>query len=151
MGAFGYADDIILLAPSKSSLTCMLQIAQKYATTHDILFNAAKSKYLTFGKTNDCQDQHIIMDNIQIKCTSREIHLGNDLDSQNSDKYINNAISNLFVTFNSIMYNCHSARADLKYFLFKTYCQVLCCLAKVLQTSSWITLQNSLQFGSSDM
>ena len=26
-----------------------------------------------------------------------------------------------------------------------------CCLAKVLQTSSWITSQNSLQFGSSDM
>ena len=122
MGAFGYADDIILLAPSKSSLTNMLQIAKKYANTHDILFNAAKSKYLTFGKTNDCQDQHIIMDDIQIKCRSWEIHLGNDLDSQNSDKYINNAISNLFVTFNSIIYNFHSARADLKYFLFKTYC-----------------------------
>ena len=122
MGAFRYADDIILLAPSKSSLTSMLQIAKKYANTHDILFNAAKSKYLMFGKTNDCQDQHIIMDNIQIKCTSWEIHLGHDLDSQNSDKYISNAISNLFVSFNSIMYNFHSARADLKYFLFKTYC-----------------------------
>ena len=73
MGAFGYADDVILLAPCKSSLTCMLQIAQKYANTHDILFNAAKSKYITFRKTNDCQDQHIIMDNIQIKCTSWEI------------------------------------------------------------------------------
>ena len=70
MGSFGYTDDIILLVPSKSSLTSMLPIAKKYANTHDILFNAAKSKYLTFGKTNECQDQHTTMDNIQIKCTS---------------------------------------------------------------------------------
>ena len=121
MGAFGYADDIILLAPSKHSLTSMLKMAQKYATACDILFNPDKCKYLVFGKTNDSED-YITMDGNQIKRSSCEIHLGNDLDSTYSEKYIDNAIKYLFHSFNSVMYHFCYTKADLKYFLFKTYC-----------------------------
>ena len=46
-GAFGYADDIILLAPSKSALNRMLDIANDYAVSHDIIFNASKCKYFS--------------------------------------------------------------------------------------------------------
>ena len=34
-------------------------MAQKYVTTHDILFNPEKCKYIVFGKANDSED-HIM-------------------------------------------------------------------------------------------
>ena len=45
-GAFGYADDIALLAPSLQCLKQMISICQKYASLHSITFNPNKSKLL---------------------------------------------------------------------------------------------------------
>ena len=44
-GAFGYADDIALLAPSLQCLNGMVSICEKYAGSHSITFNPNKSKY----------------------------------------------------------------------------------------------------------
>ena len=45
-GAFGYADDIALLAPSLQCLKQMISICEKYASSHSITFNPNKSKLL---------------------------------------------------------------------------------------------------------
>ena len=45
-GAFGYADDIALLASSLQCLKQMISICQKYASSHSITFNPSKSKLL---------------------------------------------------------------------------------------------------------
>ena len=47
-GAFGYADDIILMASSECALKKMLDIANDYAAIHSIKFNGSKCKYLVF-------------------------------------------------------------------------------------------------------
>ena len=39
-----YADDIMLLAPSRASLAVMLEQCESFSKTHDILFNASKTK-----------------------------------------------------------------------------------------------------------
>ena len=49
VGAFGYADNIILLCPSLQGMREMLKICEEYAATHSILFNGKKSKYFVFG------------------------------------------------------------------------------------------------------
>ena len=51
-GALGYADDTILLAPSKGALNSILNIANKFAETHHIIFNAIKCKYVIMGKSS---------------------------------------------------------------------------------------------------
>ena len=47
-GAYGYADDLLLLCPSRDGLQKMLKIAEDYANEHKIAFstdsNAEKSK-----------------------------------------------------------------------------------------------------------
>ena len=45
-GVFIYADDITLLAPSRASLALMLEQCESFSRTHDILFNASKTKYM---------------------------------------------------------------------------------------------------------
>ena len=48
MGALGYADDIILLAPSPSALRCLLKECEAFAQDMDIVFNAAKTQLICF-------------------------------------------------------------------------------------------------------
>ena len=48
LGAFGYADDVLLLAPSRQALQIMLTICEEFSTSHSMLFstdpNPVKSK-----------------------------------------------------------------------------------------------------------
>ena len=50
VGAFGYADDLILLSPSVQDMEKMIKICEEYADEHNILFNGKKSMYLVFGE-----------------------------------------------------------------------------------------------------
>jgi hypothetical protein len=42
VGAFAYADNLVLLAPSASAMRSMLNICDDYATQYDVVFNAKK-------------------------------------------------------------------------------------------------------------
>ena len=48
-GAFGYGDDIALLALSLQCLKQMISICEKYAGSHSITFNPNKSKLLCYN------------------------------------------------------------------------------------------------------
>ena len=48
-GPFGYADDIVLLAPTVFSLNKLYSICKQYGHSHNIDFNPQKSKLLIFG------------------------------------------------------------------------------------------------------
>ena len=102
----------------------MLDIAKDYAEIHDIVFNANKCKYLVFGN-NVSQSHSIKFNNVIISASSWEKHLGNHLDTINSDIHIKQATNLLYFRFNSIMHKFCSATSDLKYFLFKSYCMAL--------------------------
>ena len=45
-GAFVYADDIALLAPSLQCLKQIISICERYASSHSITFNSNKSKII---------------------------------------------------------------------------------------------------------
>ena len=48
-GAFGYADDIALVAPSLSSLNQMIKFCEHFAESRSITFNLSKTKFLCFN------------------------------------------------------------------------------------------------------
>ena len=48
VGAFGYADDIKLLAPSVAALKSMISICENYARRFNILFNGKKSELIIY-------------------------------------------------------------------------------------------------------
>ena len=52
-GAFGYADDIVLLAPSTDALKIMISICEAYAFDFSILFNPRKFKLMCFNVNVD--------------------------------------------------------------------------------------------------
>ena len=49
VGAFIYADDVTLLAPTSMALKAMLSTCTDFAASHNLLFNASKTKCMYFN------------------------------------------------------------------------------------------------------
>ena len=49
VGAFIYADDVTLLAPTSMPLKAMLSTCTNFAASHNLLFNASKTKCMYFN------------------------------------------------------------------------------------------------------
>ena len=49
VGAFSYADDVTLLAPTNMALKAMLNACTGFAVSHNLLFNASKTKCMYFN------------------------------------------------------------------------------------------------------
>jgi hypothetical protein len=75
MGAFAYADDATLLAPSKSALKYMLREVNQFSNEYNVLFNPGKSKLLVF-KNEDQGECSISFNGIVVHSTPCEKHLG---------------------------------------------------------------------------
>ena len=52
-GAFGYADNVVLLAPSLDALRKMVSICETYAIEYHLLFNLSKSKLMYFNISHE--------------------------------------------------------------------------------------------------
>ena len=52
-GAFVYADDVILLAPTLFSLRIMFDVCRQFSDDYDVKFKSSKSKLLFFGRSVD--------------------------------------------------------------------------------------------------
>ena len=68
-GAFGYADDGALVAPSLYSLKCMIAICEEFAKKHQIIFNPTKSKFVMFQCKQCCHTAYKIEWSTGICCS----------------------------------------------------------------------------------
>ena len=50
-GAFGYADDVVLLAPSPAALRLMLRCCEEFASKCSLRFNPTKTQLIRFSRT----------------------------------------------------------------------------------------------------
>ena len=48
VGALAYADDIVLLAPTRCAMRKLLAICESYAFDYDVIFDASKYKFIVF-------------------------------------------------------------------------------------------------------
>ena len=53
VGALGYADDIVLLAPTRYSLSRLLKECELFCEEYLVTFNANKSNYIVFPHVGD--------------------------------------------------------------------------------------------------
>ena len=74
-GAFGYADDTVLLAPSFYALRHMTDIYEDYAQEFHIFFNSLKSILMYYNVFYD--GLHVKLCNQDVHIVSKEIQLGN--------------------------------------------------------------------------
>ena len=97
VGAVCYADDIILLVPCASALRVLLDICDTFASSHGLVFNAAKTQLICFRQryTNTFPPE-IIFNGLTLRFVEEVSHLGHILAYNLDDKQdINRAIKEL--------------------------------------------------------
>ena len=125
MGVFGYADDLSLLCPTLSGIEYMLQICEEYADEHRILFNAKKSKLLTFKSSchSTITENMLHMKNgVPIETVNECKHLGSTVHTDISNKSIGNAINDIFMRTNNLMSDFSHCNSSTLSILHNTYC-----------------------------
>ena len=83
VGAIAYADDIIILAPTKFSLKTLLRIASDYAKILHIQFNPDKCQLLFFTPN---EKECVFFEGTLIKEQMNATHLGNLIGQGCADK-----------------------------------------------------------------
>ena len=122
VGAFGYADDLILLCPSVSGMNEMIKICEEYAHIHSILFNGKKSKYLIFG--NFRYDVTIKVNNETVPRCESAIHLGHLLHTIDTNNAMTeDAIKGFHRSSHGFLARFGSCNTTTKNKLFHQYCQ----------------------------
>ena len=88
LGAFGYADDVTLLAPTREGLQIMLSICENFAKSHSMLFSTdpnpskSKTKCLFFSRSRAADMvANVKLNGNNLPWVSTAKHLGNHLSS----------------------------------------------------------------------
>ena len=89
VGAFGYADDVTLLAPTRQGLQIMLNICENFASSHSMSFSTdtdpakSKTKCLFFSRDKlDSQVRQVELNGNLLPWVSSAKHLGNYLSNK---------------------------------------------------------------------
>ena len=123
MGAFGYADDIILLAPCKKSLCVLLDICKQISLEFQVNFNSSKSKLIVF-QMPDC-DTSVLLNNQMISSVSSAQHLGHIIGNQVSQECIKSIDNDFTKGVNVLSAVFKFIFSETKNFLFKVFCMSL--------------------------
>ncbi len=100
-GAFGYADDIVLLAPSLSALQFMITMCESYAQDYHIMFNPKKSKLMCFNvKHTDIQIQ---LCGQTINIVDNETYLGNYIGANIWDRAMTRSVGSFTQKSNHVI------------------------------------------------
>ena len=124
VGAVCYADDIVLLAPCASALRVMLNICDTFASSHGLVFNAAKTQLICFRQryTHTFLPE-LIFNGSKLKFVEEVTHLGHILANNLDDKRdIIRAVKDLNRKANSVLCKFSSLDPFVKCFLIKSYC-----------------------------
>ena len=88
LGAFGYADDVTLLAPSRQGLQAMLKICEDFAAFHSMQFSTdpvpskSKTKCMFFSRKRSSGDiENVLLNGDKLPWVNTAKHLGNHLSS----------------------------------------------------------------------
>ena len=79
MGSFGYADDIVLLAPKLYSLKQMMTLCDDVGKEYHVTFNPDKYQFIHIPSDNDSKIEGISHNGCYIKTVNKATHLGHDI------------------------------------------------------------------------
>ena len=120
VGSIGYADDLLLLTPTVSSLKAMIRICEQYAIDYDIKFNGSKSQLMVFGKHKaDCVF-HVFGEKVAI--VNEMKYLGYHIVSDCTKSMVKPVVNDFSCKFNTFIAYFDEIKSEVKNNLFKQYC-----------------------------
>ena len=102
-GAIMFADDLVLIAPTRSAMQLLIDISARYCDEHCLSFNAKKTKAMVFGKSFE-NISPIILNNESIQFVDEWEYLGCSIVSGKELKFSTKKILSSFrCSANSIL------------------------------------------------
>ena len=118
-GAFGYADDVSLVAPSLHALSKMCDICLQYAHDYDLQFNPAKCQLVKYGKKDNIP---FYFNGTLVDYSQKAVHLGNIIGPDAHIDMVRNMCQDLIWRTNSVIDNFSFCEPSTLCQLFKSYC-----------------------------
>ena len=113
-GAFGYADDIVLVAHSLYCLKKMISICKTFANKYSTSINLSKSKLLCF-KVDSSNDAPVFINGKRVEVVQSDVHLGNYISTNITDRNIVRHVCDSYQRSNSVISDfnvCDSVSLD---------------------------------------
>ena len=124
-GALGYADDVVLLAPTASALRKMLHICEEYSSKYNVTFNTSKTKLIVCTPDQSHYHPDIKLEGQSIDETKSEKHLGYPIGNITQGEIMQQAINDFLIKVNMVKSHFKLLPHDIMYNLLKTYCMPL--------------------------
>ena len=130
-GALAYADDVTLVAQSRSGIRTLINVCEQFALDYDITFNGTKSQLMffkgTFSNVSAC-GFHVNGQYVEVsKCG---MHLGHSISSGDRTEIVKYAKISFWSSFNIFRADFGHISSQLK----------KCIISKILLCFLWITL-----------
>lgn len=120
MGALCYADDVMLLSPTRCAMKKMLDTCCKFSIDYNISFNHTKTKFLYFGTATNTIP--FVIDGNTVNPIGSDIHLGHHFGESSFESEIDTTVNKMYFNMNYLLSQFSAADIDVKYRLFKSYC-----------------------------
>lgn len=116
-----YADDIILLSPTRAAMNQLLKICEKFGKDYSLSFNSSKSQYVMFGR--NCEDVDLYLNNEKLNRHLKLKYLGVNLkNSMHNIFSSHDIVRDLKVRSNVIHSNFSFLNIDSKIRIFNGNC-----------------------------
>ena len=95
--AFSYADDLILLAPTRTSMKRLLKVYKMFSKEFDICFNPTKSETVYLGGSKDINSKFSLRNiHIPIDVVNAKHHLGHFIGAVSTQLQIQQTVYQLY-------------------------------------------------------
>ena len=121
--ALMYADDIVLLAPTRSAMQHLLYLCEEFGTEFKLTFNPDKCETILFGRLNNSNvGLNLFFNNILIPVKCPVKHLGHLILNNRHLYDLKNTISEIRTRTNIIMSNFSFLSTDSRICIFNSNC-----------------------------
>ena len=123
LGALAYADDVILLCPSRKGLQEMLDICELFGDEYHVGYNATKTKCIKFSNIAVDEQYCVKLNDVILKWVRSVNHLGNEIDCSLRDKCDVDAKKYTFIgSVNKLLHIFGCLQSHVLVKLFQNYC-----------------------------
>ena len=123
VAALMYADDLALLAPTRSALQKMLDICHSYGAEWCISYNPSKTAVMVFGKKCECES--LFLNGSRIEFVNQCKYLGITVTTDNSGKFsciTDSFLSGFYRSSNTILNVLHKPSEQILMHLLYSIC-----------------------------
>ena len=124
-----YADDMVIISPSATTLQKLLDICSVYSEKHDIVYNVKKSvcMVLISGKYKITNLHRVYLAGVLLEYVERYTYLGMIIHVRNVDYDITRQLRSIILRTNILLRTFSKCSTEVKLHLFQSCCPNLYC------------------------